>query len=575
MPAASLHLRAAVCAVNSQYIHSSLAPWYLAAAAEAYCAQPVSVAVLEHTINQTDEAIIEAVAACPATVIGFSCYIWNIATVKRILPRLAECRPEVIWLLGGPEVSFCPEQVLRELPMVSFVLAGEGERSFARLLDLLAAGGYTDADLSAVAGLCYRTAAGELVTQPPCHTDEEPPSPYTPAYLAALQGRIAYLETSRGCPFSCAFCLSGRQDQVRFFSPERAKQDILLLANAGCRTVKFVDRTFNCHKKRCYDLIQFILSQYGTGIPKGVCFHLEVAADLFDDATLDLLATAPAGAFQIEAGLQSFQPDTLQAVTRKTDVDAICRHIRRLMAMGNIHVHIDLIAGLPREGWAAFGDSFDKAYALQPHMLQLGFLKLLHGSRLRAEAEGHGYVYADTPPYELQSSKWMTADEMGRLHATEDALERLYNSGRFRRTLAYLLAATGWRPFDLFTRFGEYVAQEGRAGMALDEYTALVLEWFSALPQVDSAALRDKMVCDHLQSRRGGLLPPCLRREDPRPRRLIRQLAGGSGRSDGVMRAAAVLYSKEQLVVAEYREEARDPVTGHYPLRFYEMDEIE
>lgn len=574
MPVA-LPLYAAVVAVNSKYIHSTLAPWYLAAAADAYCQHPVEVSVLEHTINQPDEVIIEAVTACPATVIGFSCYIWNMNTIRRILPIVAEKRPDVTWVLGGPEVSFCADRVLRDLPMVSFVMSGEGERPFVRLLDGLCSSA-DESEWASIPGLCYRRADGDVVVQPPYYTEEEPPSPYTPAYFAALNGRIAYLETSRGCPFSCAFCLSGRQDQVRFFSLERAKQDILRLANAGCHTVKFIDRTFNCHKKRCRELIGFIIDQYGTGIPQGVCFHLEVAADLFDEETLALLETAPAGLFQMEAGLQSFQPDTLQAVTRKTDVDAICRVVKRLLSMDTIHLHIDLIAGLPFEGWNEFADSFDKAYALQPHMLQLGFLKLLHGSRLRSESAQHGYVYADTPPYELQSSRWLSGEEMTRLHHTEEALERLYNSGRFRRTLQYVLSATGWRPFELFSRFGEYADEVGRAGMALDEYTALVLDWFSALPQVDEAVLRDEMICDHLQSCRGGLLPPCLRQNDPRPRRLIRKLAGGSGRSDGVMRAAAVLHAdSERLVVAAYRDDHRHPITGHYPLAFYEMNEID
>lgn len=568
-------LQAAICAVNSQYIHSSLAPWYLAAAAEAYCRQPVEVMVLEHTINQADDVIVEAVAACPATLIGFSCYIWNITTIRRLLPRLAECRPDVIWMLGGPEVSFHPEEVLRDLPMVRFLQAGEGERPFARLLDCLTAG-CTDAELAAIPGLCFRTQAGKLVVQPPFRTEEEPPSPYTAAYLESLHGRIAYLETSRGCPFSCAFCLSGRQDQVRFFSLERAKEDMLRLAGAGCQTVKLVDRTFNCHKKRCYELLSFIIEQYGTGIPKGVCFHVEVAADLFDDRTLALLETAPPGLIQMEAGLQSFHPATLQAVTRKTDVDAICRVITRLLRMQNMHIHIDLIAGLPYEGWDCFAESFDKAYALQPHMLQLGFLKLLYGSRLRAEADEYGYVYHAEPPYELISSRWMTSQELERLHGTEDALERLYNSGRFRLTLRYLLKVTGWRPFALFTRFGEYTMQVGQPGMSLDDYTSLVLAWFSGAPGVDAARLRDMLVCDHLRSHRGGLLPPCLRRDDPRPRRLLRQLAGGSGRSDGVKRAAAVLYSQhDRLVVAEYRDGTRHPVTGCYPLRFYPAEALE
>lgn len=567
-------LKAAVCAVNSQYIHSSLAPWYLVAGVQQYGRHPVSVDVLEHTINQSDETIGDAIAACPAAVIGFSCYIWNIATIRRLLPKLAARRPDVQWLLGGPEASFHAAELLQDLPMVSYILAGEGERSFACLLDGIWEG-KTGEQLEDIPGLCYRKSTGEIVEKPPYYTDEEPPSPYTDAYFAALKGRIAYLETSRGCPFSCAFCLSGREDQVRFFSLDRAKEDILRLANAGCQTIKLVDRTFNCHKQRCYELLSFMIEQAGKGIPDGVCFHVEVAADLFDERTLQLLATAPAGLIQMEAGLQSFHQETLQAVTRRTSLNRLCEVIRRLLVPGNIHLHIDLIAGLPYEGWSDFADSFDKAFALHPHMLQLGFLKLLYGSRLRQDAEEYGYVYRNDPPYELISSRWLTKEEMARLHNTEDALERLYNSGRFCGTIEYLLPTTGWRPFDLFTRFGEYADQNGGTqGLPLDQYTQRVWDYFSSQPGVEAARLRDIMACDCLCSQRGGLLPPCLRRTDSRISRIKRILAGRNG-SDGIKRSVAVLYSEnERVAVAEYRESGCHPVTGHYPLRFYDIKDL-
>ena len=572
MPNETKPLLAAVCAIHSQYIHSALAPWYLAAAAQEYCRHAVDVTVLEHTVNQPDDEIVRSVAACPAKVIGLSCYIWNIQTVRRILPRLALLRPDVTWLLGGPEVSFCPEKILQELPMVAFLIAGEGERPFALLLDYLAGG---DGDPADIPGVCYRTGDGAAVVKSPFYTKEEPPSPYTPWYFRSLKGRIAYLETSRGCPFSCAFCLSGRQDQVRFFSLDRAKADILRLANADCRTVKLVDRTFNCHKQRCYELISFLLKEYGKGIPPGVCFHFEVAADLFDEPTLRLLETAPPGFIQMEAGLHSFHLPTLQAVTRKTDLDALCRVIARLLRPGNIHIHIDLIAGLPYEDWDTFAYSFDRAYVLQPHMLQLGFLKLLYGARLRREADEYGYVYSDTPPYELKCSRWMTPVQLARLHDTEQALDRLYNSGRFRLTLAYALKATGMRPFELFDRFGEYAAQAGKPGMSLDDYTGLVLDWFSRQPGIDPVWLRDVLTCDSLRSRAGGLLPPCLRQEDRRPRRVLRELSRQGGGKKSLGRAAAMLYAgNPRVVAAEYTKENRNPVTGCYPLRFYPLETI-
>lgn len=551
-------MKLALCCLNSKYIHSALAPWYLGAGVDAYCHEPVEWEVVEGTINQTDDDVYERLLAAEADVFGFCCYIWNIQMVLRLARRLAARFPERPILLGGPEVSFRAEALLLEESSIHFILCGEGERPLAMLLDRLSAGQPVDG----IPGLVRRTANGILSTPSAC-VREDPPDPYTPAYLAALDGRIAYLETSRGCPFSCAFCLSGRGDNVRFFDLERAKRDILLLANAGVRTVKFVDRTFNCNPRRSEALIRFILDRAAAGdIPSGVCFHLEVAADLFDEAQLRLLNGAPAGLFQLEAGLQSFQKKTLEAVTRKTDLDRLCRNLRRLLAPGNLHVHIDLIAGLPHETLAGFASSFDQAYALAPHMLQLGFLKLLYGSRLRAEAEQYGYVFDDQPPYEMRQSNGLSAEETMLLHAVEDALERLYNSGRFRRTLALALEASGQRPFVLLRDFGLFAKERGVERMPLDAYTALVLDWFRRLPGLSEAALRDAMTLDSLCSRAGGLLPPCLRQTDERLKQYKRAHAV-PGRKLGV---ALLALPEEQLAVVDYGEPP-DPVTGQYPLR--------
>lgn len=560
-------MRAVLCALNSKYIHSALAPWYLAAAVKAYAGDAVTVSVVEGTINQSDDAVLERLLAQPADVIGFCCYIWNIAMVRRLLPRVRQAVPEAVLVLGGPEVSFCAQQVMTQLPEVDYVQAGEGERPFAQLLMCLAAG----EDIGDVPGLCRRTAQG-IVCAPPYSTAEEPPSPYTPAYFEALQGRIAYLETSRGCPFSCAFCLSGRQDKVRFFDLERAKADMVRLANSGTQTVKLVDRTFNCNAERAYALWEFLIAQAGKTIPAGVCFHFEIAADLLDERTLALLATAPAGLIQLEAGLQSFHEPTLAAVNRKTNLDRLCANLRALLKAGNIHVHIDLIAGLPEEDLACFGRSFDRAYALQPHMLQLGFLKLLHGSRLRQDADAYGYVFSQEPPYAFIRGNWMNEREAATLHEAEDALERLYNSGRFRDTLAYVLAATGLRPFELFCTVGAFMAQRGVERISLEDYTALVQTCLQSLPGVDAAVLRDVMVCDSLSSHSNGRLPACLYREDARLKRLARQVKANSVYPQkGVKRGVAILYAGgERAVAAEYV--SPDPVTGRYALKECSLD---
>ena len=547
-------MKVVICALHSQYIHSALAPWYLGAGVDTYATQAVEWEVVEGTVNASDDALFAKLDAAAGDVLAFSCYIWNIETVLRLAARWAAAYPDRPVAVGGPEVSFRAAELLREQPAVTYVLAGEGERSFAALVDCLAAGEEPDA----VDGLSRRTPTG-VVTRPPKRLTEPPPSPYGARYLAALNGRIAYLETSRGCPFSCAFCLSGQDDPVRFFPLDRAERDILTLANAGTRTVKFVDRTFNCHPVRAAHIVRFICDRVADGsIPAGVCFHLEVAADLFDEPLLALLETAPVGLFQIEAGLQSFHADTLAAVSRRTDMDKLCVHLRRLIAAGNLHVHIDLIAGLPRESLACFAESFDRAYALSPHMLQLGFLKLLHGTRLREDAAAHGYIYDARPPYELHSGHDLSEDDRVVLHQTEDALERLYNSGRFPRTLAYLLETTRLRPFELFRTFGAYAAERGHAGMSLDDYTALVLTYFAALPAVEEQQLRNCLICDSL-STRAALLPPCLRQTDSRLKRLKRRFA-----ESGVRHGVALLYAPERVAVATYS--IPHPVTGQYPL---------
>ena len=566
-------MKVLICSLNSQYIHSSLAPWCLAAGMEKWGHPSIKTEILEGTINQRPEDIRRKLKECCADMVGFCCYIWNITLVKQLTEQLKRDRPETIVVLGGPEAAFRADEILRDWPEVNYVQTGEGESTFAELANRLR----IQADVEEIPGLCYRTPDGRRMIQPPYRLPEQPPSPYTARYFAALQGRIAYLETSRGCPFSCAFCLSGRDDPVRFLDLEQAKANMLLLAHSGARTIKLVDRTFNCHPGRAKALFAFLIQAEKEGeIPHGVCFHFEVAADLFDEATLELLAAAPKGLIQLEAGLQSFHRPTLEAVTRKTDLERLCSNLKKLLIPGNIHVHIDLIAGLPEESMEIFRDSFDKAYSLSPHMLQLGFLKLLHGSRLRAQANDFGYLYSDYPPYEIEATRWLGRKELKRLHSTEKALDRLYNSGRFRLTLEYVLKKTHMRPFDLFEGIGEtWKRCGGIDGVSLDELTERVWAILSRYRGVDQSELRDAMACDILRSRRGGLLSQCLYREDRRLKKFKRAAAVLSEYQDAdIQRNVLILESrKNEAVIAEYRD--RDPVTGWYPLILIDTDQLE
>jgi radical SAM superfamily enzyme YgiQ (UPF0313 family) len=552
---------AAICVLNSKYIHSSLAPWCLLAGVNAYCENGISAEVIEGTINEKIEQVAERVIAQSPQVIGFSCYIWNIAATKQLIRLVKSELPDTVIILGGPEVSYNAEEVLREEPMVQYVISGEGEKPFALLLNAIRHG-ETAQDIP---GVCYRSG-GQIIVAPPYITEEEPPSPYTQAYFDALKGRIAYLETSRGCPFGCAFCLSGRCGSARFFNLERSKKELLLLANSGTQTVKLVDRTFNANRKRAIELYRFIIENYGEAIPKGVCFHFEIAGDLLDEETIDLLATAPVGAMQLEIGLQSFNSKTLAAINRKTNVERLKQNIERVVANANMHIHIDLIAGLPYEDLNSFAESFNIAYALKPNMLQLGFLKLLYGAPMREKPEEFPCSYSQNPPYEVTQTPWLSPEELLRLHHTEDALERLSNSGRFRRTLEYLLKQSGQTPFALFSGFGEYAAVKGTEKIPLDGYTALVFEYFSVQKGIDKVVLRDMMACDRLSTNSSGKLPNVLRIRDTALKSAVNELEGNEATRSikGIKRGSALLYSEHCAVYVDYQD--KNPINGEFSL---------
>ena len=502
-----MSLRLTLTGLASQYIHMPLAPFCLKKAVED-AALPVDVTICDLNINDTQEDLLARVMATEPDVLGISLYIWNRDCAGKLIRRVKALRPEMIVIVGGPEATFSVDETFREMP-VDYLLRGAGEESLPALLRVIAEGG----DPADVPGCCFPTADG-------LHTTIPAPAPaprsdlYDETWHTALNGRMAYVETSRGCPFQCAFCLSGNKEApdartVQFMPVDEALALLIRIGNSGCDTVKLIDRTFNCHKARTMELLRGLIDAKARGDIGEVCYHFEVAADLFDDEALALLATAPAGLFQMEAGLQSFHGATLDACDRHTDMDKLADRIRRILAPGNIHLHIDLIAGLPEEDFATFGQSFDQAFALQPHQLQLGFLKFIHGSRLRMDK--WGARFAPDPPYEVLSTPWMTYAELRRLHDAAEAVERIHNSGRF--TLAEKLALkTGIRPFELYLLLGEKMAaRQGR--WSLDNLTRLVYDTFLGLG-VDVSALRDAMILDRLATDNTGFLPPFLQ-SDP------------------------------------------------------------
>ncbi|MCL2579995.1 MAG: B12-binding domain-containing radical SAM protein [Oscillospiraceae bacterium] len=536
-----------ILAVNAKYTHTSLAAWLLAGAVADQKLRDIEVDVLETHIGLGEEEIAERVVAARPDVVGASTYIWNSGMMPGLLTRLRELLPGVVVILGGPEATHNPQRLI---DCADYILRGEGEETFPALLALLAAGG----EVSNLSGLCFKRG-GRMVANPL----PEPPArlidPYSQAFMKALDGRIAYIETSRGCPFSCAFCLSG-SGGVRFFPLETAKAQLLALSKSGARTVKLVDRTFNCDRARSFELFEQVIR-----LDCDVCFHFEVAPDLFDAATLELLATAPPGRIQMEAGLQSFFPPALAAASRTTDLTAAAENIKTILACGNIHLHLDLIAGLPYETLSDFMDSFDAAFALKAHTLQLGFLKLLPGSELRA---GGWEICAEkNPPYRITSSRWLSAGDLEILTFTERALRQTYNKGRFLGTLAYLLTASGLRPFSLFETLGRET--QGHH-VRLEDYAGQLYSVAVHLPGVQPEELKSAMIRDYMAMVKGVNMPGFLKIEGKNSREMTARANKRLGRAVRRGEVAILPGGKGIFVDSEHR----DPVTG-----LYRLDEIE
>lgn len=533
-------------ALNAKYVHSSLAVWYLAGAVAQFSRLKHEINVVEATINQPDSEILAQIIAAEPEILGVSTYIWNARKLEALLKEIKHCLPDTKLVLGGPESSYNAKHWLSQ--GADFVIQGEGERSFPLLLDALE----ENAALDMIPGL-WRCYNGKFACTPEKEPGDTVIDPYTQAYFNALNGRIAYLETSRGCPFQCAFCLSGGS-HLRFFPLDVSKKKLLKLSQSGTKTIKLVDRTFNCNTDRAYELLEYVI-----GLDTLCRFHFEVGADLFDERTLSLLRTAPAGRIQLEAGLQSFYEQTLNAVARQTSPEKAERNLRTILDGQNIHVHVDLIAGLPLESLVRFKQGFDRAYALGAHTLQLGFLKLLHGSALRIQAEQWGLQYSAAPPYEILSSPWLSTKDLDTIRQTEHALQRVYNSGRFITTVQYVLSVTGLSPFDLYHKIG--AVMEGY-GVQLDVYAEQLYRLLCVLPHVDADTLRNNMLCDWLCSTKGKNTPDFLRVPNGRVKRTVEYAERFLDRK--IARCEAVVLWNGGGAFVD--SNALDPVTGHYAL---------
>ena len=444
-------MKVLLAAINSKYIHSNLAVFSLQAYAQEHLAaentENVIVEVAEYTINQNQDSIWQDIYLRKPDVVAFSCYIWNITGVCRISREIKKILPQVRIWLGGPEVTYDSISVLKRNPQIDCVMRGEGEATFAELIHKVFGTGSKDSESEAanavcqqgqfagVLGITYRNFCdGGIESNPdrPLLSMDELPFIYHNEKQFA--NRIIYYESSRGCPFGCSYCLSSVERSVRFRSMDKVKQELQFFLDRNYPQVKFVDRTFNCNHKRTLELLEFI-REHDNGVTN---FHFEISADLLREEELQVVESLRPGLVQMEIGVQSANPDTITEIDRTMNLSRLEAVVQRLNRAQNVHIHLDLIAGLPGEDYASFCRSFNEIYAMHPEQLQLGFLKVLKGSKMHRKASEYGLIYTDEPPYEVMATKWLSFDDILQLKRVEEVLEHYYNSGQYRHTMAYL-----------------------------------------------------------------------------------------------------------------------------------------
>ncbi len=422
-------IKAIMVAVNAKYVHTNIAVRYISR----YCLEKnTECSFCEFTINEPQNNVLAQLYEMECDIYGFACYIWNIDYVIRLCKNLKKLKPDTKIILGGPEVSFDADELLEKYDFIDCIICGEGEK-----------------------------AVYELVLNPPTQRSviygerleaEALSFPYSEEDLQEIvKGeKLIYYETSRGCPFNCAYCLSAVDTGSRYLPLARAKREIKYLVQHGALTIKFVDRTFNADKNRAEELWKYCLSLGGN-----TCFHFEIGADLLTDELIDLLKAAKPGQFQFEIGVQTTNQKTISEISRVMNIDTLSKNVIRLRNETNVMLHLDLIAGLPYESFESFKNSFNDVYALGPHVLQLGFLKLLKGSPLRMRATDYKMEFSDFAPYEIFSTDYLGFDDVIRLKAIEDVLERYFNSGRFYDTLDEAIKSFE-SPFDFYYKLSEY-----------------------------------------------------------------------------------------------------------------------
>lgn len=444
-------MKTVLATLNAKYIHTSLALRYL----KAYSGRDFEMEIAEYTIKDPAMNIVSELYQRQPDLVAFSCYIWNIEETITVISMLKKVKPELKIVLGGPEVSYDTKYWMERLPEVDFIIMGEGEETFHHLLTELQG----EQKFHFVLGMAYRKGEEIILNPPRPKLDlNQIPSPHRfPEDLKDLPNRVVYFETSRGCPFSCQFCLSSIEVGVRYFDIERTKEDLLYLIRNGAKLIKFVDRTFNIKRDYAMEIFQFLIENHG-----GCVFQFEITADIMRPEVLDFLAeNAPPGIFRFEIGVQSTHDPTNEAVKRRQNFTKLSRTVTKVKESGKIAQHLDLIAGLPHEDYNTFRKTFNDVFALQPEELQLGFLKMLRGTGMRHDADRYNYIYMDQAPYEILGNDLLPFSDIVRIKRVEDVLEKYWNAHRMDHTLQYLIEHEFASAFDFFQEFGDYWEEQG------------------------------------------------------------------------------------------------------------------
>ena len=481
--------------LNAKYIHTNLALRCL----KSYAEPDYSPLITEYTIKDPTFNIVADLYQKKPDVIGFSCYIWNIEETIKVIKIIKTVDPSIKIVLGGPEVSYDTNVWLRKVKEIDYIIVGEGEHSFKELLKFMDG----KQSLKDVPGVAYVQDDKFILNPLPAKLDlRESNSPFRfKEDLPSLSKRVVYIETSRGCPFSCQFCLSSIEVGVRYFNREKVKEDIRFLMANGAKTIKFVDRTFNISRSYAMEMFQFLIDEH---LP-GVVFQFEITADIMRPEVIEFLnENAPAGLFRFEIGVQSTNDMTNELVKRRQNFEKLKRTVTMVKSGGKIDQHLDLIAGLPEEDYTSFRRTFNEVFEMRPEELQLGFLKLLRGTGLRVEAEKYGYVYVDQAPYEIFSNNVLTFDDILRIKQVEDVLEKYWNAHRMDNTLEYLFAEVFETPFDFFQQFGTFWEERNwsKIGHQLEDLYTRIDAFLEGIANLSTATVRSVMKLDYLSKQK-------------------------------------------------------------------------